>query len=402
MRRGDRVGVLVNSPFKSIGASVNPDVVLAVMEKCLEGGAKEIRYLKDPHRGYWERSPRSGDFASVLKSVKYESGDHVKVEIPGGVALKDARVTKDLWECDVFINISITKHHEGVHYSGALKNMMGLCPFSTNSYFHWGTLKLGWFADVDHLSQCIADLNLDQETGPLHLGCHDLYHGKRALWPGQTRRRRYGRGLDRSRQPRCLLLQVSGPSTRGCSDDPQGFRSRPGRNETRKTQNQDPFRFKPMESRIPNRKRTLCLVMLSILLSWSIALFPVSSQSEEPRPKEPLLRLLPLESDLKGWMLDGEPQIAEGIGLFELINGGAEEYVKAGFSRAVMATYRNNEGKRINVEIYEMLSPESARSIYRKKAGDKGKRVYCRRRGGLGRLLPELPKRGLPGHVVRI
>ena len=160
MRRGDRVGVLVNSPFKNIGASVNPDVALAVIEKCLEGGAKEVCYLNKPHRGYWERSPKSGELAAVLKGLKYESGDHVKVVIPGGLSLKDARVTKELMDCDVFINISITKHHEGVLYTGALKNMMGLCPFSTTSYFHWGTLKLGWFADLDHLSQCIADLNL--------------------------------------------------------------------------------------------------------------------------------------------------------------------------------------------------------------------------------------------------
>jgi len=160
VRKGDRVGILVNSPFKNIGASVNPDVVLAVLEQCVKGGAKEIRYLKDPHRGYWERSPRSAELATVIKSLKYESGDHVKVEIPGGVALKDARVTKDLLECDVFINVSITKHHDGVRYSGALKNMMGLCPFSTNSYFHWGTLKLGWYGDLNHLNQCIADLNL--------------------------------------------------------------------------------------------------------------------------------------------------------------------------------------------------------------------------------------------------
>jgi uncharacterized protein (DUF362 family) len=158
--RGHRVGLLVNSPFKSIGASVNPDIVLAVINKCLDGGAREIRYLKDPHKGYWERSTKSGEMASMLKGLKYESGEHVKVDIPGGLALKDARVTKDLWECDVFINISITKHHEGVHYSGALKNMMGLCPFSTNSYFHFGTLKLGWYANLDHLAQCIADLNL--------------------------------------------------------------------------------------------------------------------------------------------------------------------------------------------------------------------------------------------------
>jgi hypothetical protein len=85
---------------------------------------------------------------------------------------------------------------------------------------------------------------------------------------------------------------------------------------------------------------------------------------------------LPLESDLKGWTLDEEPQTAQGVGLFDLINGGAEQYVKAGFSRAVIATYQNKQGKSINLEIYEMLSPESATSIQRKKAGDRGKKVF--------------------------
>jgi hypothetical protein len=131
-----------------------------------------------------------------------------------------------------------------------------------------------------------------------------------------------------------------------------------------------------MESRITNKLKTFCSVILSILFSWSIISFsPILSQAEEPRPKAPLLHLMPLESDLKGWKLDGEPQTAEGIRLFELINGGAEEYLKEGFSWAVMATYRNNEGKRINLEIYEMLSPESAKRIHRKKAGDKGQKV---------------------------
>ena len=117
-------------------------------------------------------------------------------------------------------------------------------------------------------------------------------------------------------------------------------------------------------------------MILSIFISWSIvSFFPIFSQAEEPRPRESLLHLMPLESDLKGWKLDGEPQTAEGIRLFELINGGAEEYVKEGFSRAVMATYRNKEGKRINLDIYEMLSPESAVRIHRKKAGDKGQKV---------------------------
>jgi hypothetical protein len=131
-----------------------------------------------------------------------------------------------------------------------------------------------------------------------------------------------------------------------------------------------------MKSRTTGKTRAFGSMILSILLSWSlVSFFPTFPQAEEPRPRESLLHLLPLESDLKGWKLDGQPQTAEGIRLFELINGGAEEYVKEGFSRAVMATYRNNEGKRINLDIYEMLSPESAKSIHRKKAGDKGQKV---------------------------
>jgi hypothetical protein len=125
-----------------------------------------------------------------------------------------------------------------------------------------------------------------------------------------------------------------------------------------------------------NKARIRCTIILSIILSWSIVSYSsVFSHAGEPRPKEHLLQLLPSESDLKGWTLDGEPQTAEGNRLFELINGGAEEYVREGFSRAVIATYRNTAGKRINLDIYEMLSPESAKGIYRKKAGDKGQRV---------------------------
>jgi hypothetical protein len=51
VRRGDRVGVLVNSPFKNIGASVNPDVALAVIEKCLEGGRQGGSLPEGPSPG---------------------------------------------------------------------------------------------------------------------------------------------------------------------------------------------------------------------------------------------------------------------------------------------------------------------------------------------------------------
>ena len=158
--KGDKVGLLVNSAFKNAGASVNPDVVLAVVQACLNAGAGEIRYLKEPHRRYWEKTPLALERSDLTGHLKYESGANVEVQIPAGVAIQDVKVTRDLLESDVFINVAVVKHHQGVHFTGTLKNMMGLCPFTTNSYFHFGTLKLGWYKDLDHLSQCIADLNL--------------------------------------------------------------------------------------------------------------------------------------------------------------------------------------------------------------------------------------------------
>ena len=52
-----------------------------------------------------------------------------------------------------------------------------------------------------------------------------------------------------------------------------------------------------------------------------------------------------------------------------------ELYVRLGFARAVFASYRSDAGKSINLEIYQMKTPESARSVYARKVGDKGKRA---------------------------
>jgi uncharacterized protein (DUF362 family) len=139
---------------------VNPDITLSVIRQCLDAGAGEIRYLKDPHSRYWKQGQLADRFSNEIQRLKEESGEKREVAIKNGISLKKAKVTEDLFGCDVLINVSITKHHDGVHITGALKNMMGLCPFSTNSYFHWGTLKLGLYGDLEHLSQCIADLNL--------------------------------------------------------------------------------------------------------------------------------------------------------------------------------------------------------------------------------------------------
>jgi uncharacterized protein (DUF362 family) len=155
-----KVGLLVNSPFSNPGTFASPDVAVAVVEMCFDAGAKEVRLLKQGHRGYWEKgrvSPKRGNVISRLTAM---DGTYRDVTIDKGLSLKKAEVARDLFFSDVFINVPVTKNHEGTHFSSALKNMMGLCPHSTCRYFHTGAGGSGWYGNVAHLSQCIADLNL--------------------------------------------------------------------------------------------------------------------------------------------------------------------------------------------------------------------------------------------------
>ncbi|MEW6266792.1 MAG: DUF362 domain-containing protein [Thermodesulfobacteriota bacterium] len=158
--RQAKVGLLVNNPFTNIGAHVNPDVTLALVKMCFEAGAKGVVSLKNEPRNYWSRSGLLKTYSAELNALKANSGEYPERSVPGGVSLKKAEVIKDLFEVDVFINVSIAKDHDGVKYSGLLKNMMGAATFSTCRYFHSGAIVSGYYSDVPFLSQCIADINL--------------------------------------------------------------------------------------------------------------------------------------------------------------------------------------------------------------------------------------------------
>jgi len=110
-----------------------------------------------------------------------------------------------------------------------------------------------------------------------------------------------------------------------------------------------------------------------VILSY----FPLSFnvRAAENKGRDALFHLLPLESQLKGWTFDGAPQKAVGQELYLLINGGAEIYMQEGFKRAILASYSNGKGKVINLEIFEMTSPESAKRIHMKKIGKQGKKL---------------------------
>jgi uncharacterized protein (DUF362 family) len=158
--RGDTVGLLVNCPFRNHGASVNPAVTLAAAEMVRRAGASEIIMIKEAGWGYWNRSPLTGRYKDLIRSFR-PGGDHRRTEIKGGRVLHEAMIARGLLDCDVFINIPIFKHHRGVNYTGALKNMMGACPYSpTNKFIHSGDDGWGWYGNLEHMNQAIADLNL--------------------------------------------------------------------------------------------------------------------------------------------------------------------------------------------------------------------------------------------------
>ena len=160
--QGSTVGLLANIAFRLHGSLVCPDVLLAVAAMCERAGARRIVLLKGPSSGrYWKGSSRYDQHQDLIVGLTISDREFKSLDIPDGSVLKNALVARDLLACDVFINVPIIKHHKGVHLTGALKNMMGLCPYDpTLKYFHNGTGKPGWYGDVDHLSQCIADLNL--------------------------------------------------------------------------------------------------------------------------------------------------------------------------------------------------------------------------------------------------
>jgi hypothetical protein len=98
------------------------------------------------------------------------------------------------------------------------------------------------------------------------------------------------------------------------------------------------------------------------------------SRPTQACPETSLAGLLPRSSELGEWKPEGAPQLFIGEELFFYIDGGAEIYYEYGFRRVLVQDYRDSAGQAISVEIFEMLSPESAYGIYRFKTSRQGRR----------------------------
>jgi len=168
VNQGQMVGLLVNSDFEDRGAYVNPDIVLSIIQQCVDAGAGEIICLQKIKDEYWQRSLHYTDLQSSMGKVisvesnvfpaKFNEEDfQIIPEIQGALLLKDIEIVKAIDSCDVFINIAIGKHHATTLYTGAIKNMMGICTRKSNVFMHLGS---GTKNDPEHLGQSLAEINL--------------------------------------------------------------------------------------------------------------------------------------------------------------------------------------------------------------------------------------------------
>lgn len=125
-----------------------------------------------------------------------------------------------------------------------------------------------------------------------------------------------------------------------------------------------------------SNRKSAALLLLPLMASLCLRCSPPETQTPSVAPpKEGISLLLPESDEVENWTEFDLPQQVEGEDLFTLINGGAEIYHEYGFRQAVNHSYESNDGKAINVEIYEMASPESAFGIYSFKTGDEGEEV---------------------------
>jgi len=121
----------------------------------------------------------------------------------------------------------------------------------------------------------------------------------------------------------------------------------------------------------------------TIIFLFSFILICLIHCSHETKERRDIIYYCPQVGEVDGWHPEREAQIAKGEDLFLLINGGAEIYHEYGFKQAVYQTYGGENGKTINLEIYEMDSPECAYGIYTFKTGKAGKLIDVGHEGWL-------------------
>ena len=129
--KGDVVMIKPNIAFDrkpQFAGCTNPDVVRALVELCLESGAKEVKVMDNPVHLAKQTYTSSGIAEAAEKvggQVLYPDSDRVKSMSIDGEKLKSARVFTDIIEADKLINVPILKTHPFTKLTMGMKNWLG-------------------------------------------------------------------------------------------------------------------------------------------------------------------------------------------------------------------------------------------------------------------------------------
>ncbi|TWH47150.1 DUF362 domain-containing protein [Sporomusa sp. KB1] len=133
------------------GVTTNPILVGALVRRCLQAGAKEVRVIDHTFSSGEMCLEASGIRAAVAGAggraytINSRTGQFYSAVNVNGEILKQVDYSRDVLEADVFINMPILKQSDPTGISAGLKNLMGVV---------WDR---GFFHQTD-LHQTIAEL----------------------------------------------------------------------------------------------------------------------------------------------------------------------------------------------------------------------------------------------------
>lgn len=131
--KGDVVVVKPNigwSRTPEQAANTNPFVVEAIVELCLEAGARQVKVFDSPCNparrtyvmsGIEEAARRAGGDVHYVDERKFKD-----MPIPSGKMVKSWMMYSEAFDADVLINVPILKHHSMARLTMGMKNLMGL------------------------------------------------------------------------------------------------------------------------------------------------------------------------------------------------------------------------------------------------------------------------------------
>jgi hypothetical protein len=126
------------------------------------------------------------------------------------------------------------------------------------------------------------------------------------------------------------------------------------------------------------RRRLEAVALAAFLLAFAGA-----GKAPGRTSQDALSAMLPADDAAAGWFRDGEAQDFRGEDLYTYIDGGAEIYQEYGFRRVVVQDYKDAGGRSVNLELFEMASPEAAFGMFTFKRSGRGKVLSL---GGGGEL----------------